>query len=83
MYIACTGFIFDKLNTNSIQRGEFKLQKQAALEWILEQFGSLKPVILEFIQNSSRVGFFNNLSEFYFFQTSYESIRSKPQTLQR
>ena len=43
-YTACTGFIFDKLNTNSIRRGEFKLQKQATFESILEQFGSLKPV---------------------------------------
>ena len=43
-YTACTGFIFDKLNANSIRRGEFRLQKQATFEWILEQFGSLKPV---------------------------------------
>jgi hypothetical protein len=34
------------------------LQKQATLEWILEQFGSLKPVISEFKQNSAGVGFF-------------------------
>ena len=57
-YTACTGFIFDKLNANSIRRGEFRLQKQATFEWILEQFGSLKPVFSEFIQNSTGVGFF-------------------------
>lgn len=43
---------------------------------ILEHSGSLKPVLFEFMQNLSGVGFFSsNLSGAYFSQTVCESIK--------